>query len=59
MNVLFAIDVYIDDLSLVFVRIITMFLVSLSHLLNRLMTSNIFVKPVTQKIKKNKIPCHA
>ena len=47
--VLFAIDTYIGDLSLVFMQIITMFLVSLSHLLYRLMISNTFVKPATQK----------
>ena len=37
--VLFAIDAYIGDLSLAFMQIITMFPVSLSHLLYRLMIS--------------------
>ena len=48
--VLSAIDVaYTGDLSLAFVQIITMLLVSLSHLLNCLMISNTFVKSATQK----------
>ena len=48
--VLSAIDAaYTGDLSLAFVQIITMLLVSLSHLLNCLMISNTFVKSATQK----------